>query len=135
MNRLKWLSPLIILSLIGCASLAARNRILDFEKIGNAYRQAVRLSDFWAAYQFINPTEAKEKFDPDRYKDIRVVKYEVVNTDISENQLMIKQHVQIEYYTTDRGIVKTIQDRQIWTYSPKRDVWQLQNGLPDFFRK
>jgi hypothetical protein len=132
MNRLNILTLLIILLLIGCSSITAKSRRIDFDGISKAYRHAIRESDFWAAYQFTDPANNKKEFDVERYKNTQVVKYKVVNIDIAADHLTVKQNVEIEYYLLDRVVLQTIQDRQLWKYDKKNQSWLLQTGLPVF---
>ncbi len=133
MNRLIVVLSLIILLLIGCASFTTKNRMIDFERISKAYRHNIRMSEFWAAYQFIDPATIKKELDVEKYKDTKVVKYKVINIDLADDNLSVKQNVEIEYYLLDRVVLQTIQDRQVWKYDKKNKSWLLQTGLPDFF--
>ncbi len=132
MNRLNILTTFIILLLIGCASITEKNRTIDFERISKAYRHAIRSSDFWTAYQFIDSGVVKNELDVARYKNTQVVKYKVINIDLAEDALTVKQNVEIEYYLLDRLVLQTIQDRQVWKYNKTNKSWLLQTGLPDF---
>jgi len=132
MNRSIVVLSLIILLLIGCASMTAKNRMIDFEIISKAYRQNIRMSEFWAANQFIDPATKKKELDVEKYRDTKVVKYKVINIDLADDNLSVKQNVEIEYYLLDRVVLQTIQDRQVWKYDKKNKSWLLQTGLPDF---
>ncbi len=132
MKRFKIVIPLLIILLIGCASIKAKNREIDFERTSKAYRRAVRMSDFRAAYQFIDPAVIKKELEIDKYKKTQVVKYKVINIDLAEDNHTAKQNVEIEYYLLDRVVLQTIQDRQVWRYDKKNTSWLLQTGLPNF---
>ncbi len=132
MKRLIPLILLIILSFIGCASLAARNRMIDFETISKEYRHAFQLSEFTTAYQFIDPAVVKNELDVAKLKDTKIVKYKVINTDLAKDAFTVKQNVDIEYYQLDRLVLQTIQGGQLWKCRKEKKTWYLQTGMPDF---
>ena len=103
-----------------------------FAIISNAYKNALRTSDFKNARQFLNIAAIQKNGDSGRYKKVTVLDYKVNRFAVSADRLEIRQQAEIEYYLSDRPILRKMVDQQHWKYHAEREIWLLQTGLPAF---
>jgi hypothetical protein len=123
---------IIAVALIGCAAIAEQSRMTRFEKMSQRYKELVLLSEFEAAYKFVDTENTIEDINLDALKNIKVTDYALKSHHISDDKLGINQSVEIEYHWLNIYKVRTILDKQIWKYDEERDTWVLQTGLPRF---
>jgi hypothetical protein len=132
MNRSKILIPVIALLMFGCATLSYNSKMDSFEGISRAYEKALNASDFETAYQFMDPETIKEETGFSKYKNIKIVDYEVKKYDLSDDNSEISQTVEIGYYKLGNYILRTLRHKELWKYDEEKENWFLQTGLPDF---
>ncbi len=116
----------------GCAALSSQSRMDEYERNMFAYDSTMRLSDFNAACQFVSPTIMDRDDCVERYDNVKIVKYTILDTDISEDKQEVSQKIETEYFFLDKGIVKKIQYEQTWRYTEDRKAWMLQTAPPEF---
>lgn len=126
-------SVLLVLFIMGCASIKDLQKTGKFEEIAEIYEDAVRWSDFHAARAFVKQEPSDETTtDTDRLKQIKVTAYSVKRRVSSPDSNTVNQVVEISYYWLNNPVVKSLTDRQVWEYDHAASTWHLTTGLPDF---
>ncbi|WP_295590918.1 hypothetical protein [uncultured Lamprocystis sp.] len=125
---------LVGLLLASCGTIEKDKRALGLQAATAAYQSALRWGYFETAYGYLHPDQRKDKSTdlPPVFTDLRVAGYEVVQPPLMQNPGEAVQVVTIDYLYEDRQVVKTITDRQTWTYDTKLDSWWLSSGIPQF---
>lgn len=126
--------PLVFFLLSSCAWFAAKSRTERFTNVSKAYEWALESGNYHGAAEYLDPSIDRPPIDFKRYANIKVSEYTITRFKMSDDKRMIRQDVELQYFSLDRSIVKTIVDHQVWQYNEADDAWQLQTGLPDFFR-
>lgn len=124
--------PLVVFLLSGCAWLAAKGRTDRFTSISKAYEWALESGNYHGAAEYLDPSIDRPPIDFKRFANFKVSAYTITRFKISDDKRIIRQDVELQYFSLNQSIVKTIVDHQVWRYSEADDVWQLQTGLPDF---
>ncbi|HUU41441.1 MAG TPA: hypothetical protein VMW42_10920 [Desulfatiglandales bacterium] len=132
MDKAKILIPLFVILIVGCVTISFNSRMENFENISKAYEKALSASDFETAYQFIDPQTIEGEMGFDKYKNIKVVEYEVKKSNLSGDNLEIYQIVEIGYYKLSSYVLRTIRHKELWKYNEENKSWLLQTSLPDF---
>ena len=128
----KWV--VLILLMMGCAGLAEeKENWMKFDDTSRAYLLALRWGEYEAAYGFKRlPGITDEVPDFQDLSDVRVTSYRVKQTIIAENEMMVMQVVDFQYYRMRNVTVRTITDRQKWEYDKDKEKWYLLSDLPNF---
>ena len=128
----KWV--VLMLLIMGCASLdKEKESWLKFDETSKAYIRAIRWGEYEGAYGFKRPPNTQDELpDFNELSDVRVTSYRVKQTIISENEIMVMQIVDFQYYRMRNVTVRTITDRQKWEYDKEKERWYLISDLPDF---
>jgi hypothetical protein len=132
-SMVKYVLGLCVLFIVGCTGLQEKYRLAQFEDISSAYEHAIR----WGDYDVANGLRKKQETDHeawhvDKLDKIRVTSYELLSSNLSEDQLRVHQAVKIRYFNAEQMIEKTLIDKQLWEYDDTKKTWYLQSGLPDF---
>lgn len=123
----------LILLIMGCASMQTGEKMSQFDETSRAYIRAIRWGEYEAAFAFKKLTARDEPLpDFEDYRTVRVTNYKVKQTIISEDKSKIIQIVDFQYYRMKDVTVKTLIDRQKWEYDEGRGKWFLQSNLPAF---
>ncbi len=123
----------IILLMLGCASMETGEKLSQFDETSRAYLRAIRWGEFEAAFAFKKLTDREEVLpDFEDYRNVKVTNYKVKQTIISEDKTKIIQLVDFQYYRMKDVTVKTLIDRQKWEYDTEQEKWFLQSDLPAF---
>ena len=102
MNKLRPAAFLFSLLIAACATVSGINRMIQFEPVETAYREAIRWSDFETADRFRKDAQTETGLQELKKLDrIKVTAYEVKQTIVEKDRLHIRQIVEIQYYTTD----------------------------------
>ena len=124
---------IFVLLALGCAKVKELTRLKQFDDISMSYEHAIRWSDFDYAVAFVNVSESEgQSPDPEILKLAKVTDYKVKKTAISDDDNQVVKIVEISYYRSDRMIVKTITERELWQWDKEKKQWHLKSGLPDF---
>ena len=131
MKRLKSSMFIILLVIIGCASIETGNKVSLYDETARAYDTAIRWGNYEQAYGFkkLEKTDA-DLPEFDHYRQFRVTDYVVKNTIVSADKSKILRVVSIQYYRMRDVTVKVITDRQVWEYDENEDRWYLMSELP-----
>jgi hypothetical protein len=121
------LTLMLLLLLTGCAG---KNRIHKFSEISKSYQRALEMSDYRLASKYVDPSGGRPAPDVRRYANIQIVRYTIININVSEDKQSIEQDVELQYYLLDQNRLKTAKDQQVWRYKEEDKVWVLQTGLP-----
>jgi hypothetical protein len=134
MNRFKFSVIGLVLLIVGCASLdKEKENWMKFDETSRAYIRAIRWGEYEAAFGFKRLPNVKDELpDFNDLSDVRVTFYRVKQTIISENEMMVMQIVDFQYYRMRNVTVRTITDRQRWEYDKEQERWYLISDLPDF---
>lgn len=130
-NSLIAIAVLCLLPL-GCATLSDQAKMEEYGRTMDAYETAMRLSDFNASCQYVDPVEMKRKDCLNRYENVKIVSYDVLGADVAQDKQEVDQTVEVEYYFLDRYVVKKTQYKQLWRYQKDRKTWILKTGPPLF---
>ena len=128
----KWV--VLILLMMGCASLGGeKENWMKFDETSRSYLLALRWGEFEAAYGFRKPPSAIDKVpDFQDLSDVKVTSYRVKQTIISEDEMIVMQIVDFQYYRMRDVTVRTITDPQKWEYDKQKERWYLLSDFPNF---
>jgi hypothetical protein len=103
------------------------------------YGAAVRWNTFDEAWAYVDPAIRASRpltdFERERYKQVQVTGYEVLNQVLSPDGLALEQAVEIRLVNRNTQVERTFTDHQRWTYDAENRRWWLTSGLPDFFSR
>lgn len=117
---------------LGCATLSEQAKLEAFGRAEDSYKTAMQLSDFNAVCRYVLPSAMGRKDCLARYDNLKIVTYDVIGMDLSEDKRVVTQTVDVEYYFLDRYIAKKIQYDQSWGYQEASKTWMLTTGPPVF---
>lgn len=123
-----WL--LVALLLGACATSGQREDALN--RTLRQYEKAVRWVQFDAVYAYHRWSEGGQPAPPAALRNVRVTRYHVNNSQLSDDALHYHQTVTIHYYLLDSPRERSIVQRQQWEYDPGQKRW-LQTGPPPAF--
>jgi hypothetical protein len=138
MNRRPYAAALLaclFLLLTACNSLPSgsdkkRTAVLD------NYAAQIRWNEFDDAWAFVDPVIRAERpltdLERERYKQIRVVGYEVKHQSLNPDAMSLDQSVEIRVINVHNQVERVFMDHQHWTYDEMTERWWLASGLPDF---
>ena len=120
----------VFLLLSACASVS-HPKVDMMAEFGNA----IRWSDWDAAWSFIDPATRKSLVLPgeeqDRLKDIKVTGYTVRSSEPQEDGTLV-QVVEIHFINQATQVEHSMRDRQVWRTDDNGEHWWLTTGLPEF---
>jgi len=126
-NFLLFLSLLFIVS---CATLAEKSRMEKFEQRADDYRLALLRQDYRLAAAFVDPDRIKQPIDLDRYKELKIVSYDVVHTQTAGDGNTVEQQIALQYFHLRRNVVKSLDYSQVWEYIDEKNNWFLKTNPP-----
>jgi len=126
-----------VLSVIisACSTLTSLREDLDNTVI--AYNDLLRRGEFNIAKNFVDQSQ-REDFEAraKTAKDVKIVDYRIVNADFEAARGEQIVEVEFEYYISPVYMVKTLIDKQKWSYvsieKEKKKRWRLITTLPEF---
>ena len=117
---------------LGCASISEHAKMEAYGRIMDSYQTAMQLSDFNTVCKSVDPDEVARKECLKRYGNVKIVSYDVLGVNLSEDKSEVTQTVETEFFLVDRYIVKKIEYEQSWRYREDMETWLLQTGPPRF---
>lgn len=122
------------LALDGCGTIDKDRKVKAMDAALTTYGEAIRWGYFETAYGYVHP--AKRGTVPTYLENVRVTGYEVLQPPLMKDEKNSEQVVRIEYVHKDTQRVRSLSDRQLWSYDKGTDAWWLQSGVPLFgYRK
>jgi hypothetical protein len=98
------------------------------------YGEAIRWGYFDTAYGYV--ARDKRSAVPKYVENVQVTSYEVLQPPLMKGEKDLEQIVRIEYVYKDTQTLRTLSDRQLWSYDKDANSWWLQSGVPTFgYRK
>ena len=124
----------LMLLLMGCAGLGNKKENWEkFDQTSKAYLLALRWGEYEGAYGFRgHPNINDEKPDFQDLSDVKITSYKVKQTIVLENEMIVIQLVDFQYYRMRNVTVRTITDHQKWEYDEEKERWHLVSDLPHF---
>ena len=119
---------------VGCAGLdLEKKNWKKFDQTSKAYLLSYRWGDYDLVYGFRKPPKINEEApNVQDYSDLRVTSYKVKQTIMSEDETVVIQIVDFEYYRTRDITLRTLTDRQRWEYDEEKERWYLTSDMPSF---
>lgn len=122
------------LALGGCGTIEKDRKVKAMDAALTTYGEAIRWGYFETAYGYVDP--AKRSAMPKYLENVRVTGYEVLQPPLMKGEKDLEQVVRIEYVHKDTQRLRSLSDRQIWSYDKKATAWWLQSEVPRFgYRK
>jgi hypothetical protein len=113
-----------------CATTFDFQKAELFETSAKGYGRLIRWSEFENARGYLASDAPAERSTPPQ--QVRVTEYEPAQVVVSDDRNQVIQVVKITYFKADNPRVRSIEDRQLWEFDPKKDAWFLKSGLPEF---
>jgi hypothetical protein len=117
---------------LGCAAISEHAKMEAYGRTMDSYGTAIRLSDFNAVCQYVDPAAMGRNDCLKRYENMKIVSYDVLGVTVAKDKREVTQAVNVEYYFLDRYVVKKIGYEQTWRYREEIQNWLLQTGPPNF---
>jgi hypothetical protein len=117
---------------LGCASISEHAKMEAYGRTMDSYQTAMQLSDFNTVCKSVDPDEVERKECLKRYENVKIVSYDVLGVNVSEDKSEVTQTIETEFFFVDRYIVKKIEYEQSWRYKEDMENWLLQTGPPHF---
>lgn len=102
-----------------------------------AYNDFLRWSEFNKAKYFVDES-LRQEFESraKAMKDVKIADYRIVNADFEAEKGDQIVEVEFDYYICPAYVVKTLVDKQKWSYvyigREKKKHWRLMTLLPEF---
>jgi len=117
----------------GCGGVNRISLMEKFNRTADAYRDAIRWSDFETAGRFRDMdgdgSPGEKQGGPEH---IKVTSYEIIRTVPSPDHTRVDQYVDIGFYDTRTLRLESTRDHQVWKYDPEKGAWRIESELPDF---
>jgi hypothetical protein len=112
----------------GCFATMGKKQKLDDTL--RTYEGAIR----WNEFEMANSFGANQKTSPDfsKLQNIRVTAYQVKSSSASEDELIARQTVMVQYYDANTMRQETAIHNQQWRYDEDQKRWLVEPNLPDF---
>jgi hypothetical protein len=114
----------------GCGTIEKDKKNKAMDAALTTYNEAIRWGYFDTAYSYVHP--GKRQTTPSYLENVRVTGYEVLQPPVVKDDTELEQVVRIEYVHEDTQRVRSLSDRQLWSYDMKTNTWWLQSGVPRF---
>jgi len=140
MHRIKILAMVVIsVALAGCGTLKEmknKDMAVEFDRSARGYNRLVRWHDLdTAEAAFVTPGLRNEyRKRVTAAKEVKIVDYRVKSMECSPIKREGSVVVEIDYYRLPSVEVRTLEDRQLWSYEGEEEnrAWRLTTLLPEF---
>ena len=130
--RIPLLVLLLMLALISCRAYMAKE---EFDLTTREYGISLRWKRFENA-EFFSASSIRDEFKKrvERAMNVEVVDYRVIDIEYDEAKKKATVNAEISYYMVSSNRVRTLMDKQIWSYEKGngKHQWQLITLLPEF---
>ena len=92
----------------------------------------MRWGYFENALGYVHPDKNKPHEITKIREGLRITGFDDVSPPAIVDDGKATQVIQWEYLYEDRQVVKTVVDRQTWSWDPELETWWLTSGVPDF---
>jgi len=116
----------------GCSTLSSQYQKDEYERTMFDFDTAMQVSDFNSICKYTDPTVLKWEACMKYYNNLKIIEYEVLDIEITEEDKKVTQNVVVDYHFRDRVVLKKIHYEQIWQYQEERKAWLLQSKPPIF---
>jgi len=124
-------SSIALLILGGCGGIMEKDRMTEtLEATLATYGEAMRWGRFETLYRYVHPD--KRIGIPENIDNLRIIGYEVLEAPLMRDEKSAEQLVRIRYVHEDRQQLRSLSDRQLWTYDETTNGWWLDSGIPRF---
>jgi hypothetical protein len=118
-----------------CSSLRSSRE--ELKDTVTAYNDLLRWNEFNKAKNFVDDSVRKEfESSAQAAKNARIADYRILNADFEAQNGDQIVEVEFDYYVSPTYLVKTLLDKQKWSYiyveKDKRKHWRLMTPMPDF---
>jgi len=109
----------------------------DLQNTVIEYNDLLRWGEFNKAKLYTD-SSIREEFEAraKAAKNVKIVDYRILNTDFDAEKGKQIVEVEFDYYTSLTNVVKTLLDKQRWSFvyvkEEKKKRWRLMTPLPEF---
>jgi hypothetical protein len=102
-----------------------------------AYNDLLRWGEFNKAKHFVDAS-VRQEFEAraQAAKNVKIADYRILNADFETGEGEQIVEVEFDYYTSPTYLIKTLIDKQKWSYiyveKEKEKRWRLMTPIPDF---
>ena len=130
----KLLSVAVVLGLVlaGCARYEQANVEQQLDRTIKRYEQTVRWGDLVELWALLQPELRADHPPPPGLSSIRATSVEDIAATIFMDEHHASHQIRIEYVHTDRQVVRSMIDEQLWEYDVELQSWFRANPIPDF---
>ena len=121
MKKAAGFAVLILVVVVGCASMEQRSRFEKFSEISESFERALRMSDYTRAAKFIDPSHADIRPEIRRLRNFKIADYRITRMDVSDDKLKITQDVELQYFRLNSNILHRSSYSQIWKFQPEEN--------------
>ena len=124
-----------ILIVSACSTLTSLREDLNDTVI--TYNDLVRRGEFNLAKSLVDQSKWQEfEAEAKTAKNAKIIDYRIVNANLEVEKGEQIVEVEFDYYISPAYIVKTLIDKQKWSYvyveQEKKKQWRLMSPLPEF---
>jgi hypothetical protein len=121
--------------MVAVCSCSTYNLRGNLDETARVYGVAVRWKNFETTELFA-ASSIRDQFDKrvENAKDVEVVDYEIIAVDYDEASKKATVNAKITYSTRSSNRVRTLIDKQVWSYEDQKGSkqWRLMTLLPEF---
>jgi len=121
------LFAIVLLPMLSCSGLRERKTALNDTL--RLYERAIRWGQHEKIGKFFD-AKLRTSIPVELLKNVRISSYTVQSFDLNNKKNHLRQNVEIKYYFLDRMQVKTVIDKQLWTFHKDAQAWLRQNEFP-----
>ncbi|MCC7410529.1 MAG: hypothetical protein IT495_02680 [Gammaproteobacteria bacterium] len=135
-QRFVRLVVVIAVALVGaCTSIGTEKRMTALDVSLMTYGKLLRWGELEEAAKYIEFRD-RDPVAPDYggLRDFRITSYDVIDQGLNTDGDEAKVRVRIGYYHEASGVVRSVDDLQVWWYDAERKRWFLDGVLPDLRR-
>ena len=123
----------LVVAVGGCARVDNERRAEGLETALQRYAKMLRWGEYEEAGKLIRFRDREPvQVDYAALRQVRVTGYEVVERIVTPELQEARVLARISYTPLDSGVVRTLDDRQLWYYDEEQKFWFLDDDLPTF---
>ena len=140
MHPIKTLAMVVVsVMLTGCGTMKEmkiRNIAIEFDQSTARYNRMVRWHEFDTAEATYVPPKLRDEYRKRimAAKEVNIVDFRVKSMECSPEKREGSVVAEIDYYRPPSVTVRTLEDRQLWSYEGDEEhrAWRLTTLLPEF---